>query len=211
MPQQESLQHQEPNENQEPVIAQEPVIPLQETPVFVSEEESFPQQEQELDTQVYPTTVLYPIATQSQPIAVPVFRKAPLFRRLAADIIDGIIPLPFIATFFPVWVVVPILYALFCDSQGASVGKKLLGLSVVCCSKNPNQHGTLCNTGRSVLRNVGYLVGALCTLSAVLSPLGIGYNITEAILVWFRKDGRRLGDLLAGTQVVLTEELRRNQ
>jgi uncharacterized RDD family membrane protein YckC len=155
-------------------------------------------------------TVLYPVTTEDRSLDVPVFRKAPLFRRLAADIIDGIIPLPFIATFFPVWVVVPILYALFCDSQGASVGKKLLGLSVVCCSKNPNQHGVLCNTGRSVLRNAGYLIGALCTLSAVLSPLGIGYNITEAILVWFRKDGRRLGDLLAGTQVVLTEELRRN-
>ncbi len=134
------------------------------------------------------------------------FSKAPLFRRLVAELIDGVIPLPFLAGVFPIWLAIPLAYALFADGQGASLGKRLLGLRVVRISPEASRHGMPCNVGRSVLRNGGYILAGLCTLSAFLAPLGALYPVVEGIVVLCRKDGRRLGDLLAGTQVIAATE-----
>lgn len=49
-------------------------------------------------------------------------------RRMAAGLIDRLLPLPFLAAVFWPWALVVIAYDLGRDAQGASVGKRLLGL-----------------------------------------------------------------------------------
>jgi uncharacterized RDD family membrane protein YckC len=134
------------------------------------------------------------------------FPKAPGFRRSCADIIDRIVTLPFIAYFFPLWAFVCLGYELLSDMKGQSVGKRLLGLETVIISKNANQHGQRCNLGRSLLRNLLPCLARLCYLSHLLAPLGFIYDVVEIGLVLFSKSGRRIGDLVAGTQV--TTELK---
>ena len=135
------------------------------------------------------------------------FPKAPVFRRTCADMIDRAITLPFIAYFFPLWAIVCLGYELLSDMTGQSVGKRLLGLETVIISKNPNWHGRRCNLGRSLLRNGLSCLARLCYLSQVLAPLGFAYDVAEIALVLFNKSGRRIGDLVAGTQVTTEVKL----
>lgn len=91
------------------------------------------------------------------------FTKAPIFRRLIADFVDRAIPLPFLAYFFPFWLVICRGYDLMADMRGASVGKRLVGLEVVIVPRNATRHGPRCNPRCSIRRN-----GIWC-LSPVLS------------------------------------------
>jgi uncharacterized RDD family membrane protein YckC len=152
---------------------------------------------------------LLPVRTASAPSAgqqTLLLPKAPVFRRAAADAIDRLIPLPFIAHFFPLWAVVCIAYDLCADSRGASPGKRLLGLRTVIVSAHPARQGQPCNMGRSVLRNILWCGARLCYLSAFLAPLGFAYDTIEVLLALFSPTGRRLGDLVAGTQVTVSEQ-----
>jgi uncharacterized RDD family membrane protein YckC len=119
--------------------------------------------------------------------------KAPAFRRAAADLIDRLVPLPFIAHFFWPWALICLAYDLCCDMGGASVGKRLLGLEVRIVSPRTIRFGQPCCLSR------------LCYTSVAFLPLGVAYDLAECLLVLFHPQGRRLGDLLAGTQVVAKE------
>lgn len=130
------------------------------------------------------------------------FAKAPVVRRAAADIIDRLVPLPFIAHFFWPWAIVCVAYDLLCDGTGASVGKRLMGLRAVLVSGGPERAGQPCTMGRSVLRNVLWSGARLCYTTVLFAPLGFAYDLVEVLLVLCSTNGRRLGDLLAGTQVV---------
>src|SRR5438128_9214197 len=78
--------------------------------------------------------------------------KAPLFRVLVADIIDRLVPLPFLVWLFPQWIVVVIAYHLLCDCSHnrRSFGKWLMRLRVVQRDKT----GT-CDFWRAALQRLG--------------------------------------------------------
>jgi len=151
------------------------------------------------------TPMLVPAARGDQPAVLP-FSKAPVVRRAAADLIDRLVPLPFIAHFFWPWAIVCVAYDLLCDGTGASVGKRLMGLQAVVVSGGPERVGQPCTLGRSVLRNVLWSGARLCYTTVLLAPLGFAYDLVEVLLVLCSPNGRRLGDLLAGTQVVASSE-----
>ena len=141
-----------------------------------------------------------------QPAPVPVnrtFPKAPLFRRAAAELLDRLVPLPFLAHFFWPWAFVALAYDLLSDTGGASAGKRLLGLEV-----RAVRDGARCSLARSVVRNLPWCLARLCYTSVAFVPLGLAYDLAEVLLVTFSPTGRRLGDLLAGTQVTPLEALR---
>ncbi len=125
--------------------------------------------------------------------------KAPFFRRFLAEVIDRLVPCPFLTYFFPFWSVVVIGYHLFNDALpgGRSIGKGLMGLKVVAVTDH-----SPCTLARSFLRNIAWTINQLTYLSVILIPLALIYDLMECLLVLFHPKGRRLGDYIAGTQVV---------
>jgi uncharacterized RDD family membrane protein YckC len=78
-----------------------------------------------------------------------------------------------------------LIYLLFRDGfQGQSLGKRIGGLVVI-----DRTTGQLCGLGKSFLRNVDLVL-----------PL---MYIVEFFVLWFSKDGMRIGDRLANTQVLM--------
>lgn len=147
-----------------------------------------------------------PDAHCSVPPAARRFSRAPLARRGAAHLIDTLLPLPFLVPFFLPWILVVIGYSLLCDGvfDGRSPGKRLMGLRTVAISVSPARP---CNPARSCLRNIGSVLAGLCHFTLLLTPLGLTYTAVEVLMVLCRPDSRRLGDLLAGTQVIAAEAL----
>jgi uncharacterized RDD family membrane protein YckC len=127
-----------------------------------------------------------------------VWCKAPVLRRVIADVIDRLLCCPLIVCFFPPWLAVVIAYDLLSDGllDGCSVGKRLMGLRTVMVS-----NGKPCNFARSFLRNVGWAAARLCYTTIWLIPFALVYDAIELLLVLFSPSGQRLGDRLAGTQV----------
>ncbi len=138
--------------------------------------------------------------------------KASLGRRFVACLIDGFVTwllmLPTLSVIYIadewhlhgdvedvviVWglllLLMPIIYSFIKDGfwEGQSVGKRIVGLKVVKVSDR-----TKCSFGRSSLRA---LVTSLFCLLAVGS-------IVDIILVIASDDGRKVGDLVTGLQVV---------
>lgn len=87
-----------------------------------------------------------------------------------------------------------LLYWLFRDSLGASIGKLFAGLRVV-----KAQGGGRSGIFRSFLRNLLPLVLIAATRHPLLSSLAL---LIEPLLAVFSRHGRRLGDIIAGTQVI---------
>ena len=134
--------------------------------------------------------------------------KAPVFQRIAAWIIDVAIakacalcslivaylfweqsignPLLGLMSFIFVFAtfVIPGSFILLRDSlsQGRGVGKKVMRIRVV------RSDGSRCDMISSILRNLTFLIPLL--------------NIAEMIIAVAAKDGRRMGDRLAKTQVI---------
>lgn len=129
--------------------------------------------------------------------------SASIGRRLAAGVIDRLLPLPFLATFFWPWALVVIAYDLGRDAQGASFGKRLMGLRTVMVSPDPALDGQPCTAGRSLLRNLLWAGARLCYLSVVLVPVGIVLDVTGCLMVLLTPEGRHLGDRIGGTRVVV--------
>jgi hypothetical protein len=133
--------------------------------------------------------------------------KAPAFRRAAADLIDRLVPLPFIAHFLWPWELVCLAYDLHCDTGGASLGKRLLGLEVRIGNPPAPRHGRPCCLPCSLVRNGLWCLARLCHASVAFLPLGLARDLAECLLILFQPQGRRLGDLIAGTQVVAKEAI----
>ncbi len=97
--------------------------------------------------------------------------------------------------------VAAVLYILVADgiSNGASVGKKLLGLRVLAASGDP------CGIKDSIMRNLIFGLGIL--FWTVLHPI-LGWPLlaaaigVEFLVLMGSDNGRRLGDELAGTRVI---------
>ena len=96
--------------------------------------------------------------------------------------------------------VAAVLYILVADgiSNGASVGKRLLGLRVLSASGEP------CGLKDSIMRNLMFGMGVL--FWTVLHPI-LGWPLlaaaigVESLVLMGSDNGRRLGDELAGTRV----------
>jgi uncharacterized RDD family membrane protein YckC len=121
-----------------------------------------------------------------------------------AEIIDRIITLPFIVYLFPPWIAVIVGYTLFCDGlfSGRSIGKKAMGLRVVC----KDEHFTQCCLISSVLRNFLQAAAFVGYGLLIFIPFALLYELLELLFIAFHKEGRRIGDLFANTSVI-TEEL----
>ncbi len=131
------------------------------------------------------------------------YPKASLWLRAGARVTDCAIAWALWVASGPAGVVLALLYLLFADGmiQGQSPGKKLFGIRVVYLpTRQPARHRD------SVLRNgpIGLVIilkmmpelGLKAFVAGVLVIGGI-----EAMRVWRDKEGLRLGDLWAQTQV----------
>jgi uncharacterized RDD family membrane protein YckC len=158
---------------------------------------------------------------------IPIYNKADLGKRFLAYLLDGLIMLllfiPSIALFFEVFIsyftygynsidnlnpsklvfgciffFIPFIYALIKDGlgNGQSYGKRALNLMVI----NVNSNNP-CSKSNSAGRNIMFSI-----FSGV--PY-IGYLI-EVIMVFANPEGRKLSDLVAGTQVIDVNEYENN-
>lgn len=87
----------------------------------------------------------------------------------------------------------PLVYFLIKDGlgQGQSLGKRIVGLQVVCLKNN-----TPCSKSISCLRNLVLLLLNIITIFPFVGCL------IELITIIVNKGGKRLGDMVAKTQVV---------
>jgi uncharacterized RDD family membrane protein YckC len=129
-----------------------------------------------------------------------ILRSRPgMVRRALAEIIDRLMPLPFLAYRFPLWVLVVIAYHLICDGllSGQSVGKWVCRLCVVSTTT-----GEPCGVGRAVLRRLPTAFGQAAYCAWMMIPVVLAYELVSLALVWLNPPGRRIEDYLAGTQVI---------
>ena len=93
----------------------------------------------------------------------------------------------------------PLLYFLIKDGlgEGQSLGKRIAGLQVVCLKNNKP-----CTKSKSCLRNF-----ILLLLSIIAFIPFMGWLI-ELITVIANKDGKRLGDMIAKTQVISKKSIK---
>ncbi|MEK6410296.1 MAG: RDD family protein [Acidobacteriota bacterium] len=126
-------------------------------------------------------------------------RQSTVARRLLAEVIDRLAPLPFIAYVFPPWVFVVIAYHLICDGSpsGRGPGKWIFRLRVVSVSsKQP------CGICRAALRRLSIALGQAAYCTWALVPFAIAYELVSLAFVWLNPTGRRIEDYLAATQVI---------
>lgn len=134
--------------------------------------------------------------------------RASLWRVLLAELIDRSMPLPFLAFFFPQWLVVVVAYHLLCDCGPArrSFGKWVCRLRVI----HPPTVAP-CPIWRAVLQRLGIAL----TQTAWCLWWGIGwvllYEFASLACVLLSPTGRRSEDYLANTQIVTEKVYRRRQ
>jgi len=124
--------------------------------------------------------------------------------RLMAKCIDIFVALILSITVYPFGVLLALTYLSFGDSlqNGQSIGKKLLGLSVVSL-----EDGSYCSFKQSIIRNLPLTV----PLFFMIIPLwgwffsaliGIPMVLFEIYLLLKIESGNRLGDVMADTTVM---------
>jgi len=129
-----------------------------------------------------------------------ILRSRPgIVRRALAEIIDRLVPLPFLAYLFPLWIWVVVAYHLLCDGSpaGQSVGKWVCRLCVVSTAS-----GEPGGVWRAMLRRLPTALGQAAYCAWMMIPLVIAYELVSLAFVWLNPTGRRLEDYLAGTQVI---------
>jgi uncharacterized RDD family membrane protein YckC len=122
-----------------------------------------------------------------------------MLRRALAEIIDRVVPLPFLAYAFPAWVWVVVAYHLICDGtpSGQGVGKWVCRLCVVSTAR-----GEACGVWRGLLRGLPTALGQAAYCAWIMIPVVIAYEMASLGFVWMNAGGRRIEDYFAGTQVV---------
>jgi uncharacterized RDD family membrane protein YckC len=136
---------------------------------------------------------------QSISASVVAGQSSALARRVLAELIDRLAPLPFIAYFFPPWALVVVAFHLICDGppSGRSPGKWLCRLRVVAVST-----GEPCGVRRSTLRRLPTAIGQAAYCCWFSIPFVLGYDLVSLAFVWLNRSGRRPEDYLAGTRVI---------
>ena len=128
--------------------------------------------------------------------------------RLIAKAIDLFIVLCLSVWFFPLGVVLGVIYMSICDglNNGQSVGKKFMGFAV-----KSLEDGTPCSFQQSVIRNLPFtlplLVTSLPIIGWILGPiLGVVLIGFELYLLYNLDSGHRLGDVMADTSVMANDD-----
>jgi len=127
---------------------------------------------------------------------------------LAAEVIDRLAPLPFIAFFFPIWTWVVVAYHLLADGtpEGQSLGKRICRLRVIALvTKEP------CGIARAMLRRLPVAMGQAAYCSWKFVTLAVAYELASLACVWLSPSGRRIEDYLTGTQVIAEGAYRQSQ
>lgn len=132
-------------------------------------------------------------------------RPPALWRRMMAGLIDRCLPLPFLAFFFPQWIVVIFFYHLLADStpERRSFGKRVCRLRVVSVS------GSSCHPLQTVARRLGLALTQTAWALWQFMPLVLLYELIALTGVLLSPAGRRPEDVVAGTRVVTEKEYRR--
>ncbi len=123
--------------------------------------------------------------------------------RLLARFIDIVIILAFSELLPKAGLYAGILYILIGDSifHSGSIGKRLMRIFVI-RMKDQKQ----CSPGDSIIRNSPLGMALLLTVIPVVGYLIAGLiTAFEFLMMLGNKEGRRLGDILAGTMVVSIE------
>lgn len=145
------------------------------------------------------------------------YKKADLFKRFLAALIDGIIASLLI--YIPVLgAIVSTVYLLTKDAvafeitkkadfKNRSIGKKIMGLEVV------SLEGKDIDWTISVKRNLPIAIGSAFGIVPILgwiigSIVGFALMVVEIVLTVTDNDGRRLGDKWANTQVAESQDLK---
>ena len=131
--------------------------------------------------------------------------RASLWRVVIAELIDRCIPLPFIAFFWPPWLVVVIAWHLLCDCSPnrRSLGKAICRLRII----HPASI-TPCPFWRAALQRLGITLtqAAWCLWWGI--PFVLLYELVSCACVLLSPTGRRPDEYLADTQIV-TEKIYR--
>lgn len=129
--------------------------------------------------------------------------KARLSRILAKGI-DLFIVLILSVLFYPVGLILSLIYLGVSDSlqEGQSVGKKLIGFSVISL-----EDGNPCSLKQSLIRNLPFLVPLFfCIIPlwgiAFAVLFGVPLIVLEFYLLFKLDSGHRLGDVMADTSVM---------
>jgi uncharacterized RDD family membrane protein YckC len=136
--------------------------------------------------------------------------KTAKLTRLIAKAIDFFIVLILTIFLYPIGVILAGIYISFCDSfqGGQSVGKKFIGLKVV-----SSEDGSPCTYKQSFIRNLPILI----PLSLAIVPiwgwvisfiLGSVLILLELYLLITLDSGLRLGDVMADTTIVSSDDLK---
>lgn len=133
--------------------------------------------------------------------------KVARLARLMAKAIDLFIVIVLSFFFYPIGLVIGILYLAVSDSiqGGQSVGKKFIGFSVISL-----EDAMPCSLKQSVLRNLPILLPLLFGLIPfwgwIISLLiGAPLVILEIYLLYRLDSGHRLGDVMADTSVMAND------
>lgn len=149
-------------------------------------------------TELYqkPQTNLHLVKEQ---LPLPKWKRAGLFRLVLAEIIDRVLPLPFLAFFFPAWTLVVLAYHLLCDGgpNRRSVGKWVCRLRVVQIN-----HVETCDWWRAPLQRFGIAASQTAWSLWVGIPFVLAYELGSLAFVWLSPTGQRAEEYLAGTLVV---------
>jgi uncharacterized RDD family membrane protein YckC len=133
--------------------------------------------------------------------------KVARITRLLAKAIDLFIVLILSIFFYPVGIILSLIYIGIADSlqNGQSVGKKLMGFAVISL-----EDGTPCSPKQSVVRNLPILI----PLALAIIPfwgwvisflLAVPFMLLEVYLLYKLDSGHRLGDVMADTSVMAND------
>jgi len=134
------------------------------------------------------------------PLAVGVYPKAQVLNRFIAKLIDLFLAAAAAEVIAPVGFLAGLAYLLVADgfSGGRSIGKRLIGLQTILPdTREP------AGFRESIIRNIPF---ALAHVAFGVPYVGwlvaVAIVVFEAVLIIGNERGRRLGDELAGTQVL---------
>jgi uncharacterized RDD family membrane protein YckC len=139
--------------------------------------------------------------------------KADVLHRLLAKFIDALVVSAACMVLYPVGVMIGATYIVIADGlfEGRSIGKYIIGLKVI--RETDNDEATFTDSFiRNALFGLIVLFGLVPFLRWLLIlTVGVLIVIFETYYVIATADGRRVGDLAAGTLVVDTPRKRKEQ
>lgn len=133
-------------------------------------------------------------------IGAGIYPKAKVLNRGIAKLIDVFIVAAADQMFVPVGFLAGLAYILIADgfAGGRSIGKRLIGLQTVL----PDRHESA-GFRESIIRNLPFAVAQLAfAIPYVGWIVSVAIMALEGVLIIGNEQGRRLGDEIAGTQVL---------